>query len=458
MTTESVNTDPVLSPRKPSKATLKDKVVDQKRDATRKPHDRERSRVNSSVSRPVYPAQDFEERPKRPPEAQIPFPQTATIMPPTTTIIPPPATPTCPGLDLFSPLSSQPPDSRPDSRDTPPPGDIHPDVSSKSSTSTSMSRTTRRPRGSVSYTEPNLRDKMRRPGKELVDAVGADERIQRAPSVKADDRPVSQSSLNADDDVHILHTDQRVGTARMRTIVIKKEEGIEDQEVFITRERQKRCETRAEAQSPLSSKISAVGDLPASVITDRKRRTSELLHSKYREESDFSAVGTSTTHEAVSSGSGSAIAALVAGTRGKQLHKSKTDAEPAGHRDKAATLAQLAPPDVYDFQGSSDAEAKVPAAHARSSSVSSTVESKPADIGERVRVARRSSSVADINGAIPSSKTSTGSIRGRKRRETVSTAADTGEEVVKATAEGVGKHEAGTRAERAVARRRSMLI
>ena len=39
-------------------------------------------------------------------------------------------------------------------------------------------RAARRPRGSVSYAEPNLRDKMRRPTKDFVDAVGADDRPQ----------------------------------------------------------------------------------------------------------------------------------------------------------------------------------------------------------------------------------------------------------------------------------------
>ncbi|PHH81659.1 hypothetical protein CDD82_248 [Ophiocordyceps australis] len=47
--------------------------------------------------------------------------------------------------------------------DTPPPGDI--------SSSGETSRPSRRSRASVSYAEPNLRDKMRRPTKELLDAV-----------------------------------------------------------------------------------------------------------------------------------------------------------------------------------------------------------------------------------------------------------------------------------------------
>ena len=49
-------------------------------------------------------------------------------------------------------------------------------------------RPSRRQRGSVSYAEPNLRDKMRRPTKDLVDAVGGDDKMnfQRSASVRAE--------------------------------------------------------------------------------------------------------------------------------------------------------------------------------------------------------------------------------------------------------------------------------
>lgn len=66
--------------------------------------------------------------------------------------------------DIISPIFSE-PSARPSTRDTPPPADIgHEGV-------TDHGRPGRRARASVSYAEPNLRDKMRRPTKELVDAV-----------------------------------------------------------------------------------------------------------------------------------------------------------------------------------------------------------------------------------------------------------------------------------------------
>lgn len=66
--------------------------------------------------------------------------------------------------DLLSPNSPQSAPPAEEARgDTPPPADI----SSRGETS----RASRRSRGVVSYAEPNLRDKMRRPTKDMVDAV-----------------------------------------------------------------------------------------------------------------------------------------------------------------------------------------------------------------------------------------------------------------------------------------------
>ena len=66
-------------------------------------------------------------------------------------------------VDIFSAPSTA-PSTRPASRDTPPPGDI-------TTENPEAARPSRRARASVSYAEPNLRDKMRRPTKELVDAI-----------------------------------------------------------------------------------------------------------------------------------------------------------------------------------------------------------------------------------------------------------------------------------------------
>lgn len=59
-------------------------------------------------------------------------------------------------------------------RDTPPPADI--------SSYGEISRPSRRVRASVSYAEPNLRDKMRRPTKEMLDAVSGEGKYKRTSS------------------------------------------------------------------------------------------------------------------------------------------------------------------------------------------------------------------------------------------------------------------------------------
>lgn len=59
-------------------------------------------------------------------------------------------------------------------RDTPPPADIN--------SHGETSRPSRRVRASVSYAEPNLRDKMRRPTKEMLDAVSGEGKYRRSSS------------------------------------------------------------------------------------------------------------------------------------------------------------------------------------------------------------------------------------------------------------------------------------
>ncbi|KAI9170947.1 Shugoshin [Paramyrothecium foliicola] len=80
---------------------------------------------------------------------------------------------------LFSPISPEPVALDDDGArgDTPPPADI----TSEGETS----RPSRRNRGAISYAEPNLRDKMRRPTKELFDAVTGEGKYSRRSSHSA---------------------------------------------------------------------------------------------------------------------------------------------------------------------------------------------------------------------------------------------------------------------------------
>lgn len=70
--------------------------------------------------------------------------------------------------------------------DTPPP----PDISSGGDTA----RPSRRSRASVSYAEPNLRDKMRRPSSELTDAVSGKTKYKQRASISHDTAPAPRSA------------------------------------------------------------------------------------------------------------------------------------------------------------------------------------------------------------------------------------------------------------------------
>lgn len=88
-------------------------------------------------------------------------------------------------LNLLAPSSPK-QTTREDVLDTPPPADI----TSEGETS----RGGRRARSNVSYAEPNLRDKMRRPSKQLFDAVAGEGKAMRRTSQS---RPSEMSSINS---------------------------------------------------------------------------------------------------------------------------------------------------------------------------------------------------------------------------------------------------------------------
>ena len=458
MATESVNTDPVVSPHKSGKINSTDRLIDVKKDILpKKPRDRERERVRekSIVSRPVHP----------PGQQRDPKPTSTE----STSALPtdlPPATPIHPNLDLFSPVSSEPSTACPDSRDTPPSLDLHVD----NSTAATNGRASRRARGSVSYAEPNLRDKMRRPGKELVDAVGVDERVQRAASVKAETMEGIEGEKMEGE------SESTAAKPKVRTVVIKREEELEECGGLMNGE----CEQRAEPGSPLTAKIGQVGSLPASVITERRRGISvppkgDELDATFPTRGDGGTGG---------SGSSSTIAALVAGTGRKQHHRGTnydgSRVAGAAHKQtNSDTAINLS--DVYDFHSSSY-ESKETAPSAGSSGAQEP-KLKSKDVlggqsNDKVRIARRVSSMAEgmQRSAVPSrgigtgadvgtgtvadAKVRIGSVRGKKRRETVG---NNGVEVVEDNdAEGTAMQksaiETSTRRERAVARRRSMML
>ena len=273
---------------------------------------------------------------------------------------PPPETPAPPN-DLFSPVSSEPSAARAEPRDTPPPPDIGPDTGTGS-----FGRASRRSRGSINYAQPNLRDKMRRPTSELVDAVGAEERLRQANLARAE-RENSASVAIKHEDTDPLPV--------WNTIDAKHNEG-----------------KREEPTSPLSNKTSGSAmDLPGSVITERRGRS--IAPSRGEEASD----------QSKPSGAASAIAALTAGS-----HRSKRTGEVTFHvingKDKSREPEERL--SIFDFTGSSPAD---PGEHAsdkdeqttkairsasrRHSSVAASSDQGPGSLSISRRVERRRESV-----------------------------------------------------------------
>ncbi|KAH6682621.1 hypothetical protein B0J14DRAFT_528126 [Halenospora varia] len=211
-----------------------------------------------------------------------------------------PETPAC--LDIFSLPSSQPSTARVESRDTPPPLEI-----GAGSVAEGI-RPSRRARGAVSYAEPNLRDKMRRPTKELVDAVTGEAKTQRASLVKQEDGSISSA------------------------IRIKSE--LEDEDAW---KHMPPASSATVENSPLRSKGLEPEILPNSITTHRRRRES-ILHQLQ--------------DDLPRSGSETAISALIAEHRKAKAAAREKALEKEGIAPVTKAMEKL---DIYDFKGSSPA-------------------------------------------------------------------------------------------------------
>lgn len=382
------------SPVKASRSS-KDKVAEAKDDLAKIARERNRRRDKTRPNNPGI-AKDKEMVMK---DAEVRKP-----------LEPPPETPAPPPSDLFSPGPSEPSAARLDSRDTPPPSDLGPDTGTGS-----FGRASRRPRGSVNYAQPNLRDKMRRPTKELVDAVGAEERARMA---------------KAEDDAS-------------KPVFIKQEEDADAIPTWKTNAPKMDQMTRPEPISPLGNKIGAA-DLPASVITDRRRRT-------------FVPALNDDAIDPVKPvpGAASAIAALTAGTERSKRREEKEEKRSGEFEKREQAGEPMERTSIYDFTSSSPVDP--------SGKIASDTGQEA--LAKTVRASRRHSSVP------ASAEPGKGSImisrRGDRRRETL-VARESGE-----SAEKAGQHsrtksvlnlgcdsEEGvvSRGERAANRRRSMMI
>jgi hypothetical protein len=163
---KSINTDPVVSPKK----TAKKSTIVEEKEALKKTADaakekepvkpRVRDRKSRIAAEEPITIPLPHENAQAPPVAEIPLPETKANLPPKT-----PAT----VADIFSQPSTEYSAHLQAGRDTPPPIDL-------AASSDGNGRPGRRARAQVNYAEPSLAAKMRRPTKELLDAVGKDGR------------------------------------------------------------------------------------------------------------------------------------------------------------------------------------------------------------------------------------------------------------------------------------------
>jgi hypothetical protein len=208
---------------------------------------------------------------------------------------------------------------------------------------------------------------MRRPTKELVDAVSAEERLQ-------------QANLKTD-------------SGETTSVIVKQEEIADALPVWKTNEPKEDQRVREEPTSPLSNKTGGTAmDLPGSVITERRRRS--VLPARNNDTSD----------PGKPSGAASAIAALTAGShRPKKREEDEISAD-ATEEDKAQEPTER--PSIYDFTGSSpdlgghlsdrdsiEKSSKVMRSSRRHSSVPATSEHGPGSLSISRRGERRRESL-----------------------------------------------------------------
>lgn len=259
---ESVNTHPVQSPTKLKASLTSDKFRDGQDQPIKKPLNQ--GSPNDIINTPIKGITSGEER-------------ISTVQ----EVAKQPGIPSPPIPLPVNPQSSKQSAARPRLLDTPPPPDMSVGAASISG------RATRRPRGSVSYAEPNLRDKMRRPTKDFVDAVGADDRLQ----------------LVKVEEVKRVGSDAEKGG--IKTVIVKREDPGEDTDTawknlpLLCDGERPSSQGSIEPLNPSKTKSSTNSQLPASVATD----TGHSDHGAHRKEDLKS-----------SSISGSTIAALVAGS------------------------------------------------------------------------------------------------------------------------------------------------
>jgi hypothetical protein len=330
---KSTNED-VSSPRKTTKAAPKESKKEHARGPTES--------VMTDVSDAPKPPTEIMVFPEPPPPEVVHLLESATALPSAAPSSPTPTTP-----DRSAPKDML--------HDTPPPADI-------SSTGETI-RPSRRARPAISYAEPNLRDKMRRPSKQLFDAVtGEGKFAHRASSHKSDDLPSGPTSSSK--------ARSEMGSSAggsSKTITV--------------------CDTATKAQqqallSPLAQKDAFQETLPSTVTMERRRRPSAVGS---RESLAASERPESTSREASPTVTAAPQEANQLSSRPKPTTSS--DKKPAPLAQKKA--------DIYDFTASSPVPtSKAPTPDTSAESHPSTSSTMSSSNPPRARTTRKSSIAA----------------------------------------------------------------
>ncbi|KAK2591085.1 hypothetical protein QQS21_011218 [Conoideocrella luteorostrata] len=228
LATKNANDD-MSSPKKAAKPMATDEVATVKAELVRSKPIKERTKPKAKNDT-VLKVQAVPVTEIRPPTASIASDLTTPVLEPAL------MSPNSPGLlnDVDGPRG-----------DTPPPSDI--------SLNGETSRPSRRNRATVSYAEPNLRDKMRRPTKELYDAVTGEGKFSRRASQC--DQTLSEG--------HLIKRESDAGDSLGRIPAAHVESNAP--------------EPGSISASPLAKKGSAQ-DLSTAMVTGRPRRQSRAAH------------------------------------------------------------------------------------------------------------------------------------------------------------------------------------
>lgn len=255
--------------------------------------------------------------------------------------------------DFFSPGSSQ--NSQPKTCDTPPPADL----STASNTTETGQRPSRRARSAVNYAEPSLVAKMRRPGKQMVDAISGLQDPRLVMSSAGEGRKSVGGGVSSSS-----------STPAPRVVVIKKDSAsadkLEGKEWQLTGQTGATSTSVAEAGSPLNNKSGVVLSATCSLRAE-SQKTARIFSSQTNSSSAASTTASSDGEKAPPS------------KRPRQSLQSRRAVAPTSESSEeesnsVAAAKRLEEMDLYDFKDTSSSSpassgvAKVH--HRRHSSVS----------------------------------------------------------------------------------------